>query len=285
VSFVVETFLNHKEMQMHSTTRYPAVAGRFYPKDRETLERDIRTYLSAQATPIPALGCIVPHAGYVYSGAVAGAVYSAIEIPNRIIVLCPNHTGKGRPLAIMSHGAWETPLGQVLIDSALAESLKKRLSILNEDADAHRSEHAIEVELPFLQDLRSDLSFVPIAVGTAQFDLLEQLGVAVAEVVQAQPEKILVVASSDMNHYESDAITRIKDHKAIERMLALDAYGLFETVMREEISMCGFGPAVVMLTAAKQLGATSAELIKYATSGDVSGDREMVVGYAGVVVR
>jgi MEMO1 family protein len=285
VSFVVNAFLSHKEMQMPSTTRYPAVAGRFYPKDRETLESDVQTYLSPKAAPMLALGCIVPHAGYVYSGAVAGAVYSAIEIPARVIVLCPNHTGKGRPLAIMSNGAWETPLGQVPIDFRLAEALKKRLSILTEDADAHRSEHAIEVELPFLQTLRPGFGFVPIALGTGQFDTLQKLGEAVAEVVQGQEEKILIVASSDMNHYENDAITRIKDHKAIERILALDAPGLFETVMKDEISMCGFGPAVVMLTAAKLLGATSADLIKYATSGDVSGDREMVVGYAGMVVR
>ncbi len=270
---------------MHATVRQPAVAGRFYPKDRDTLYKDVERYLASQATPTPALGCVAPHAGYIYSGAVAGAVYSAIEIPARVIVLCPNHTGKGRPLAIMSKGDWETPLGQVPIDSPLAEALKKRLPILTEDADAHRSEHAIEVELPFLQALRCDFSFVPIALGTAQFDPLEQLGMAIAEVLQAQEEKILIVASSDMNHYENDAITRVKDHKAIEPILALDAHGLFETVIREEISMCGFGPAVVMLTAAKRLGATSAELVKYATSGDVSGDREMVVGYAGVVVR
>jgi AmmeMemoRadiSam system protein B len=122
-------------------------------------------------------------------------------------------------------------------------------------------------------------------LGTAQFETLEKLGEAVAEAVQAQNQRILIVASSDMNHYENDTVTRTKDHKAIERMLALDAQGLFDVVMKEEISMCGFGPAVVMLTATKRLGATSAELIKYATSGDVSGDRDMVVGYAGIVVR
>jgi hypothetical protein len=269
---------------MHSTLRHPAVAGRFYPGDRATLLEDVRSYLAPQAAT-PALGCVAPHAGYVYSGAVAGAVFANLDLPQRCIILCPNHTGKGRPLAIMSSGAWETPLGPVPIDSSLADALKKRFPLLNEDADAHRSEHAIEVELPFLQTRRPDFTFVPIALGTGQFDVLEKLGEAIADAVQSQPERILIVASSDMNHYENDAVTRIKDHKAIERMLALDAPGLFEVVMREQISMCGFGPAVVMLTATKRLGATSAELIKYATSGDVSGDREMVVGYAGVVVR
>jgi AmmeMemoRadiSam system protein B len=270
---------------MDSTVRHPAVAGRFYPKDRETLHRDLQSYFPTQATPTPALGCVAPHAGYVYSGAVAGAVFGTLDLPQRIIVLCPNHTGRGRPLAIMSSGAWETPLGPVPIDSTLAEALKKRFPPLTEDADAHRSEHAIEVELPFIQSLRPDFRFVPIALGTGKFETLEKLGEAVADTLRAQDERILIVASSDMNHYENDAVTRIKDHKAIERMLALDARGLFDVVMKEEISMCGFGPAAVMLTATKRLGATSAELIKYATSGDVSGDHEMVVGYAGIVVR
>jgi AmmeMemoRadiSam system protein B len=270
---------------MHSTVRHPAVAGRFYPRDRDTLLEDLRSYLSPQAAAAPALGCVAPHAGYVYSGAVAGAVFANVELPRHCIVLCPNHTGKGRPLAIMSSGAWETPIGLVPIDAPLAEVLKKYLPLLTEDENAHHNEHAIEVELPFLQVRRPDLTFVPIALGTGQFDVLEKLGEAIAEAVRAQAERIMIVASSDMNHYENDAVTRVKDHKAIERMLALDAHGLFEVVMREHISMCGFGPAVAMLTAAKRLGATSAELIKYATSGDVSGDREMVVGYAGIIVR
>jgi AmmeMemoRadiSam system protein B len=270
---------------MAAIIRHPAVAGRFYPSDPKILLNDVRSYLSPQTAPAPALGCVTPHAGYVYSGAVAGAVYVQLEIPQRVIILCPNHTGKGHPLAIMSNGTWETPLGHVPINTALADALKKEFPLLAEDFEAHRSEHAIEVELPFLQARRPDFTFVPIALGTGQFEILEKLGEALANVIQAQGEQILIIASSDMNHYENDTVTRIKDHKAIERMLALDARGLFDVVMRENISMCGFGPTVAMLTAAKRLGATSAELVKYATSGDVSGDREMVVGYAGVVVR
>jgi hypothetical protein len=185
----------------------------------------------------------------------------------------------------MSTGTWETPLGQAPIDSPLAEALKERFPLLTEDFEAHRSEHAIEVELPFLQARHPDFTFVPIALGTGKFEILESLGEGIADEVRAQGESILIVASSDMNHYENDAITRVKDHKAIERMLALDAPGLFDVVMREEISMCGFGPAVVMLTATKRLGAISAKLMQYATSGDVSGDREMVVGYAGIITR
>ncbi len=270
---------------MVAIIRHPAVAGRFYPGDRNILLRDVQSYLSPQTAPAPALGCVAPHAGYTYSGPVAGAVYAQLKIPERIIILCPNHTGKGRPLAIMSNGAWETPLGQVSIDTSLGDALKKEFQLLTEDFDAHRSEHAIEVELPFLQVSRPDFIFVPIALGTGQFEILEKLGEAIANVIEAQADKILIVASSDMNHYENDTVTRMKDHKAIEQILALDPRGLFDVVMREEISMCGFGPTVAMLTAAKRLGANSAELVKYATSGDVSGDREMVVGYAGIVVR
>jgi AmmeMemoRadiSam system protein B len=279
---------------MSSVVRHPAVAGRFYPRDRESLREEVNSYLaqgdSAQGkvvthAPASAIGCIAPHAGYMYSGHVAGAVFAQIKIPQRCIVMCPNHTGVGQPLAIMSEGAWETPLGNVQIDGALAASLKERCPALQEDGSAHRGEHAAEVELPFLLLCQPKLTFVPIALGTTQFGTLEQLGLAIADVVGANKDPVLIVASSDMNHYESDVITRAKDHWAIERILTLDARGLHEVVGQQNISMCGVGPAVTMLTAAKKLGAKSAELVKYATSGDVSGDRDMVVGYAGVVVR
>jgi MEMO1 family protein len=273
-----------------STTvlRHPAVAGRFYPGDPDDLRTEAQGYLSQASSvnqaPLRALGCIAPHAGYMYSGHVAGAVFARLEVPKRCIVLCPNHTGMGRALAVMSEGGWQTPLGDVPIDADLAAALKARFPALQEDAAAHRAEHAAEVELPFLLLRQPELRFVPIAVGTGQFETLEQLGKALADVVAAQEEPILIVASSDMNHYESDAVTRAKDHRAIERILTLDPRGLFDVVTQQDISMCGYGPAVVMLTAARQLGAKSAELIKYATSGDISGDRNMVVGYAGVVV-
>jgi MEMO1 family protein len=267
--------------------RHPAVAGRFYPHDPEALREQVKAHLSQgpQHAPVRALGCIVPHAGYMYSGHVAGAVFSELEVPQLCLVLCPNHTGVGRPLAIMSEGAWETPLGNVPIDSPFANALKQRCPLLQEDSLAHRSEHAAEVELPFLQICQPLLRFIPIALGTGNFEIIEQLGDAIADVIAAHDRPILIVASSDMNHYESDAITRVKDHKAIEPILALDARALYDVVMQEHISMCGFGPAVAMLTAAKKLGAASAEVVKYATSGEVSGDLDMVVGYSGIVVR
>jgi MEMO1 family protein len=267
--------------------RHPAVAGRFYPRDADVLRQEVRTYLSqtSEQEPVRALGCIAPHAGYMYSGRVAGSVFSTLEVPRLCLVMCPNHTGVGHALAIVSEGAWETPLGEVSIDSAFAAALKQRCPLLQEDPSAHRSEHAVEVELPFLQMRQPRLTFVPIALGTRQFEALDRLGDAIADAIAAHADPVLIIASSDMNHYESDAVTRIKDQIAIEPILALDARALYEVVTEQHISMCGFGPAVVMLTAVKKLGAKSAELVKYATSGDVSGDRDLVVGYAGVVVR
>jgi AmmeMemoRadiSam system protein B len=273
-----------------STTilRHPAVAGRFYPGDPDDLRTEAQGYLSqsisSTGTPTKAIGCIAPHAGYMYSGHVAGSVFGQIEIPRLCLVMCPNHTGLGRALAMMSEGAWETPLGEVPIDSEFALALQQRFPSLYNDPTAHRAEHAAEVELPFLQLKQPNLRIVPIALGTGQFEVLEQLGMALADVIARRGEPVLIVASSDMNHYESDVVTRAKDHHAIERILTMDARGLFDVVTQQNVSMCGFGPAVVMLTAARRLGAKSAQLVKYATSGDVSGDREMVVGYAGVVV-
>src|SRR5580700_361034 len=272
-------------MPATAIVRHPAVAGRFYPSDPVTLRQQIDSCLPPSLPlPVRAAGCIVPHAGYMYSGHVAGAVFARLEIPQLCLVLCPNHTGVGRPLAIMSDGAWETPLGSVPIDRAFAAALKQRCPLLQEDSTAHRGEHAAEVELPFLLVRRPDFAFVPIALGTGQFEVLAQLGDAIADVIAAEKRQVLIVASSDMNHYEADAITRMKDARAIEPILALDARALYEVVTQQHVSMCGFGPAVAMLTAAKQLGASSAELVKYATSGEISGDLDTVVGYAGVIV-
>jgi MEMO1 family protein len=267
-----------------SVVREPAVAGLFYPSQPETLLRDVRSYASPAKDKVRAIGCVAPHAGYMYSGHVAGAVYARLELPRRFVILCPNHTGAGEPLAIMSRGVWQTPLGDARIDEELATRLLAGFSYLTEDAGAHRREHALEVQLPFLQALLGDFSFVPIAVGVGGYPALAALGEALAATLAAEQDPPLIIASSDMNHYESDAVTRVKDHKAIERILALDPHGLYEVVGREDISMCGYGPTVAMLTAANRLGATSAELVKYATSADISGDKDRVVGYAGVVV-
>ena len=265
--------------------RAPAVAGRFYPARPAELRRELEGYIHPTAPPEKAIACVVPHAGIMYSGHVAGALYSRLEPAARYIILCPNHTGYGAPLAIMSDGEWETPLGDVSIDSALAAELKKACPHLEEDAGAHRFEHSLEVQLPFLQFLQVEFRFVPIVLGVGRYDALEELGEAIAGVAQRAEPRPLIVASSDLNHYEPDNINRRKDQMAIERILALDPRGLYDTVHRQNISMCGFGPAVSMLTAARRLGATGAELVRYANSGDITGDRSQVVGYAGILIR
>lgn len=266
------------------TVRHPAVAGQFYPRDPDKLRAEIKSFTAKPSQPVIALGCIVPHAGYIFSGHVAGAVYARLQLPEKFIIMCPNHTGIGTPLSVMSDGEWETPLGNVSIDAELASNLKSRCSLLSEDSTAHRYEHAVEVQLPFLQTRREHLTFIPVAIGTSRFEALTALGQAIADAVKAAGQPVLIIASSDMNHYESDSLTRHKDSRAIERVLALDPRGLYDVVNNENISMCGYGPAVAMLTAAKTLGAQSAELIKYATSGDISGDRDHVVGYAGIAI-
>jgi len=268
--------------------REPAVAGRFYPREPTHLERDVRRHLAAagpaaKKTAHP-LGCVVPHAGYMYSGDVAGEVFARLELPQRFVILCPRHYPQGAPLAILSEGAWRTPLGDAEVDTPLATALMRAFPLLREDATAHAPEHAIEVELPFLQTLTPGFRFVPISVGTDRYPVMQDLGRAIARVLAAESERVLVMASSDMNHYENDEITRRKDALAIERVLALDPRGLYDVVRRESISMCGYAPTVAMLAAVKELGASKAELLRYATSAEVSGDYNKVVGYAGVAV-
>ena len=267
--------------------RPPVVSGRFYPNQPDELSRQVASFCSVPQDSAlhRAVACIVPHAGYKYSGQVAGAVYARLELPRRFILIGPRHYPRGAVQAILSEGAWQTPLGLAEIDTGLAAELKCATSSLIEDDVAHRDEHAIEVQIPFLQQLAGEFRFVPIALGPVQYDALETLGKNMAEVVARQKDPVLIVASSDMNHYESDAVTRRKDALAIERLLALDAHGLYDTVRREGITMCGYGPAVSTLIAANLLGARRAELVRYATSGDVSGDRGEVVGYAGIIVE
>ena len=275
---------------MGTPIRHPAVAGQFYPSNPNRLRREIESFVQPGQEKIRALGCVVPHAGYMYSGHVAGAVYARLELPRRFVILCPNHTGAGEPLAIMSRGRWLTPLGEASIDEALAEAIKHEFKPLEDDDVAHSREHALEVQLPFLQQIVPEFTFVPIVVGTGRLELLTELGSSLARVLQplastdGSKRDVLIIASSDMNHYEGDERTRVKDRMAIDQVLALDPAGLWETVQREQISMCGYGPAVIMLTAARALGAAKAELVKYATSGDISGDRDWVVGYAGMIV-
>ncbi|MGC1638050.1 MAG: AmmeMemoRadiSam system protein B [Candidatus Acidiferrales bacterium] len=266
--------------------RPPAVSGRFYPCDTKELSRSVAEYVPAGVARLAARGCVVPHAGWMYSGHVAGAVYASLEIPARCILLGPRHFPRGEAMAILSEGSWRTPFGEARIDAELARELMLACPRLREGAVAHEREHSLEVQIPFLQQLAPDFQFVPVVLAADRFPVLEELGHAVAKVVTAHAaEHVLVIASTDMNHYESDAVTRAKDEHAIAKILALDPRGLYDTVRGEGITMCGYAATTAMLVAMRDLGAKDVELVRYATSGDVTGDREEVVGYAGLIVR
>jgi len=264
--------------------REPAVAGQFYFANPEQLRENIRSFLNPVDPLLEAKGIVTPHAGYVYSGSIAGAVYSAVRLPKRFIVLGPNHTGRGNPLSLYPEGQWRTPLGLASIDEELSRCLLQECSLLSADTTAHAREHSIEVQIPFLQMIEDRPSFAAICVGTSEYDSLEALGHALARVIASAQDPVLLIASSDMTHYESAESAARKDLCAIEKMEKVDPHGLYRTVFEKDISMCGFAPAVAMLTACRDLGATGGRLIRYATSGDVSGDFDRVVGYAGLVI-
>jgi MEMO1 family protein len=265
--------------------RMPAVAGRFYPSDPAELRAIIEdnTKWNESAARIHAKACLVPHAGYVYSGSVAGAVFARLALPKKIVVLGVRHRPPGEKAAILCSGSWRTPLGDAPIDEALAAQLRVACPLLREDSIAHAAEHSLEVQIPFLQVLRPGFSFAPIALGTIRFEELVAIGEGIGSVLAAASDEILLVTTSDLNHYENDAVTRLKDHKAIDKLIAMTPRGLYDVCRIESISMCGLGPAVAMLTALRSLQVGKAELIRYATSADVSGDFDAVVGYGGII--
>jgi len=270
--------------------RQPAVAGQFYPSDPGALLREVESHLRGgarslgDARPEAVIALVAPHAGYVYSGPVAGAVYAASELPRHLIILCPNHTGQGRPVAVMNRGEWRTPLGPVPVDDSLADALLEDCDVAEVDHRAHLQEHAIEVQLPFLQVRLGEFSFVPVCVGTARLDTLRRLGEGMGRTAAGRDEPVAFIISSDMSHYIPADRAREKDMMAVERILALDPEGLHRVVEERDISMCGYAPAVAGLTASIARGARRARLIAYANSGDASGDFDRVVGYAGLAI-
>lgn len=266
--------------------RPPAVAGTFYESSPERLRAQVDACFAANP-PAPSkerfLGAVVPHAGLMYSGHVAAAFYALAELPKRLIILCPNHTGAGHFAAIQREGAWRTPLGDVAIDTRLADALMAKTQLLAEDARAHAREHSLEVQLPFLQRLLGDFTFVPICLGAHRYDYAEEIGQVIADVLKDERD-VAILASSDLNHYEDQSETLRKDQLAIDQVLARDPRGLWRVIDEYDVSMCGFIPTTTMLVAANALGAANARLVKHATSGDVNGDYSHVVGYASVVV-
>ena len=265
--------------------RLPAVAGRFYEANPSLLRREIESYLIPGLPKEAAIAAVCPHAGYMYSGHVAGAVYSRLIIPDKVVILGPNHTGLGAPAAIMTQGEWHMPFGPVPIAQELASEILSTSQVLVEDVEAHLYEHSLEVQVPFLQYLNPRLEIVPICLSMLPIEALEEVGLALAKAISAYPEPVLMVASTDMSHYVPHEVAKEKDALAIERILALDHLGLLEVVKRERISMCGVYPTAATIVAAKALGAREGELVKYATSGEVSGDFYQVVGYAGLIIR
>lgn len=265
-------------------TRQPAVAGRFYPGDARTLERDLATYLQSKAKPAPAIGVVAPHAGYVYSGPIAGAAYAEVVVPRSAIVLCPNHTGMGARRSLWPAGSWKLPGGELEVDEALADAVCAAAK-LEPDALAHQHEHALEVQLPFLRARNPDVAIVPICLSSLSVRDCVQIGEGIAKVVGAgKRAEVLLVASTDMSHYVSAKDAERLDKMALDRVLAIDPEGLYEVVEQNDISMCGYLPTTVVLAAARALGAKSARLARYGNSGEASGDFERVVGYAGVVI-
>lgn len=265
--------------------RQPAVADRFYPGQPQELLATVRRCLDPAAHPQPALLAICPHAGYIYSGPTAGKTLSRVSIPRRVIVAGPNHTGAGVAGAVMSQGQWLTPLGAVDLDAELGALVLARSQILQEDHRAHQYEHSLEVQVPFLQVLQPELKLLPICLGGLRFNQCAEVGRALAGAIRAIGEPVLLLASTDMTHFESASAAEAKDSQAIARILALDPQGLYETVAGLDISMCGVLPTTALLVAALELGATSAELVEYTNSGPASGDFHRVVGYAGLIVK
>lgn len=264
--------------------RQPVVAGQFYPGSSQQLKLSLASLVPEKSVKKHVLGVISPHAGYVYSGAIAGQLFAQIEIPKTVLIIGPNHTGAGVPAALYPDGEWLTPLGTVAIDSRLNALLLQHVAYLQSDRIAHQHEHSLEVQLPFIQYLRPDISISAICLGHGDYPTLSEIGRGIAAAIREYGGEILIVASSDMTHYESADSARHKDQLALDRVLAFDAKGLLEVCRSRQITMCGVAPSTVMLEAVHELGAATAELVAYGNSGDVTGDNRQVVGYAAVTV-
>lgn len=268
------------------TIRQPAVAGSFYPGTKQQLETELNKLIKRipDKEKHTAKGIVSPHAGYAYSGGVAGAIFSRIVIPETAIILAPNHTGRGEPFALWPKGKWITPINTTEIDESLTRLIRDASNLVKDDTSAHMQEHSAEVQLPFLQYLNPEIKIVVMVISSNHLEQLKSFGKSLGEVLLTYPKTNLIIASSDMTHYESHQSAEEKDKKAIAKILALDPDGLYETIHKHNITMCGYAPTIAMLAACKILGAQKAELIKYQTSGETSGDYSQVVGYAGIVV-
>jgi AmmeMemoRadiSam system protein B len=269
--------------------RLPRYAGSFYESSATSCRHHVERLLEAADLPkdLPRAlyGGIVPHAGWVFSGEAAAHTMAALAKAGpleTVVLFGTDHRGAASGGEVFDSGLWRTPLGDVAIDEELARAVKKRAAFVKSDATSHAYEHSIEVQVPFLQRRRGDVKIVPICIGEHDYGRLAELGAAIGAAVKELGRQALVVASSDMTHYESAESASRKDRMAIERMLAMDEEGLWRTVERHGITMCGVAPAVATIAAARALGASEGRLVKYMTSGDITGDNSEVVGYASI---
>ena len=265
--------------------REPAVAGQFYPSSPEELKKMIGSMVDEKLPKEDVIGYYAPHAGYVYSGPVVGAVVSRVSIKETFVIMGPSHTGVGAPFSILTEGTWRTPLGDVEIDTELAKAILAGSSHLKEDRLAHLQEHSIEVQLPFIQYFRPDIKFVPIMLSHTNDAVYRNIGLAIAKAIKDTGKGVVIVASGDMNHYESQKITHTKDRQAIESILRLEPRELLQRVHDFKISMCGYGTAACLIYAAKEFAPVKTELVRYQTSGDITREFDAVVGYAGIIFK
>ncbi|MGQ3684542.1 MAG: AmmeMemoRadiSam system protein B [Candidatus Loosdrechtia sp.] len=264
--------------------RKPVAAGSFYRSDALQLRNDIEGLVSKDCERRAALGVVAPHAGYVYSGRVAGCLYSKIVIPDTVVILSPNHTGMGSAYSIWPGGSWITPLGEVKVNEDVVYGLVQDCGLIEKDQDAHLDEHAAEVQLPFLQYFNPRVRIVVMVLSCRNIADIRAIGKSLSSVLQKSCPDALVVASSDMTHYESQVSVKRKDTIAIDEILALNEDNLYKKVTGMSITMCGIYPVIAMMVCSRERGAEKAELLRYGTSGDVSGDYEHVVGYAGIMI-
>lgn len=265
--------------------RNPYVAGYFYPGSAAEIEAMMAEFVDRDAPKEDAVGVLVPHAGYQYSGAVTGATLSRIKFKDTFIIMGPTHSGQGKPFSVWAGGSWQTPLGEIEVDTELAQKMIALSKHLEADQRAHQEEHAVEVQLPFLQYIQPGVRIVPVILAGAPANTYKEIGRDIARALKELKREAVVMASGDMTHYEPHETAREKDMKAVEAMLSLDEDELTRRYRRLNISMCAYGPVVCLMAAARELGANGAELVKYQTSGDATGDRSAVVGYAGVIFR
>ena len=263
--------------------RQPAVADRFYDGDPIRLHQALNELTPKNLEKVEAKAILSPHAGYVYSGEVAGETFARISIPETVILLGPNHHGQGMPLAVGTQD-WDMPLGQVPLANDLAQDLLSSSALFIADDTPHLYEHSLEVQVPFLQYFQKNLHILPVVVSRLSFQQCQQAATELAQAIRRSNRPTLLVASTDMTHYLSRQQASKQDHLALDHILDLDAAGLYDTVLSHHISMCGIIPTTITLLAAAELGAEQAELVRYTDSGEVSGDTEQVVGYAGVII-